>query len=185
MTTGPPSGSCRDWTLGALADSGERQGLGASTYPSGPFPSFCEVTSVAYPPLEGPDSLQAASCAGLCPLGSRSLPLFSLGLAVVTTSQQLAPSHCDVPGVLLHSDHLILVDSTSTKLLLNCANCVSCMLLVRTCDRGTLKMVWSGCGGQPRAVQRGAGQVEDAPGPGTPREGLAFLSLLSSIFQAP
>ena len=60
------------------------------------------------------------------------LPLFPLGLEVVTMSQQPALSDPDIPGVLLHFAHLILVDSTSTKLLLNCANCVSHVLLVRT-----------------------------------------------------
>ncbi|CAI9178328.1 unnamed protein product [Rangifer tarandus platyrhynchus] len=50
------------------------------------------------------------------PLGSAVwaqgfLPLFPVGLEVVTTSQQLALRDPDIPAVLLHSAHLILVDA--------------------------------------------------------------------------
>ena len=106
---GPPSGSCRDWTLGSLADSGEREELGASSYSSGPFPSFSEVTSVAYPHLRALTLSRLPLVLDSALWAQGLLPLFPLDLEVVTTSQQPAPSHSDVPGLLLHSAHLIPV----------------------------------------------------------------------------
>ena len=112
---GPPSGSCRAWTLGSLADSGEREELGASSYSSGPFPSFSEVTSVAYPQLEGPDSLQAASCAGLCPLGSGSPSPLPFGPRGGDHVSAAGPESRSCPRGSSALCPLILVDVTSTK----------------------------------------------------------------------